>query len=111
MDDQAETAYPPPSGELTEKQREALTQVADAVVEVLISSKNITVNTVSGSRDLTIPDIQATAIRLRDSKILGQVASTDVTSRVPPATLGQFDVREIAEATALALMEDIASNP
>lgn len=36
MDDQAETAYPPPSGELTEKQREALTLVGQG-----LSSKEI----------------------------------------------------------------------
>lgn len=93
------------------KDREALGKVADAVIEVLISSKNIVVPRISGDQTITIPDIQATAIRLSDSKILGQASSSDVTTRVPPATLANFDVREISEATALALMEDISMNP
>jgi len=89
------------------KDREALQKIADAVIEVLISSKTITVPTISGSQNIAIPDIQATAINLKDAKILGQASSSDVTTRVPPATLGSFDVREITEATALALMEDM----
>jgi hypothetical protein len=91
------------------KDREALSKIADAVVEILISSKEITATTASGTRTITVPDIQATAIRLQDSKILGQASSSDVTSRVPPASLANFDVREIAETTALALMEDLSS--
>jgi len=91
------------------KDREAIGKIADAVIEILISSKSMTVTAVSGDRNLTVPDIQATAINLKDSKILAQTASTDVTSRVPPSTLANFDVREIAEATALALMDDLSS--
>jgi hypothetical protein len=89
------------------KDREALGKITDAVIEILISSKNVTVQNISGSQSVSIPDIQATAIRLSDSRILGQASSSDVTTRVPPATLGSFDVSEIAEATALALMEDM----
>jgi hypothetical protein len=92
------------------KDREALSQVADAVIEILISSKSIVLPTISDSRTVTIPDIQATAIRLKDSKILAQVSSTDVTDRVPPANLSGYTVNEIAEATALALMEDLSSS-
>jgi len=90
------------------KDREALGKIADAVIEVLISSKSIVAPTISATQTITIPDIQATAIRLKDSKILGQVSSSDVTSRVPPASLANFDVHQVAEATALALMEDMA---
>jgi hypothetical protein len=89
------------------KDREALSKITDAVIEILISSKNVTVQNISGSQNVSIPDIQATAIRLSDSRILGQASSSDVTTRVPPATLGSFNVSEIAEATALALMEDM----
>jgi len=89
------------------KDREALGKITDAVIEILISSKDITVATISGSQTIAVPDIQATAISLKDSRILGQASSTDVTTRVPPAVLGNFDVREITEATALALMEDM----
>lgn len=90
------------------KEREALLKVADAVIEVLISSKTITVPTVSGDQNISVPDIQATAVSLKDARVLGQASSSDVTMRVPPASLRYFDVREITEATALALMEDMS---
>ena len=55
------------------------------------------------------PDIQATALRLKDSEIVGQAASSDVVGKERSAGYyaRNFDVREIAEATALALMEDM----
>jgi hypothetical protein len=90
------------------KDREALGNIADAVIEILISSKSITVPTISGSQNITVPDIQATAINLKDSKILGQASSSEVMNRVPPAALGNYDVHEVTEATALALMDDMA---
>jgi len=93
------------------KSREAIQKIADAVIEVLISSKNVTVPTIAGSEVLTIPDIQATAIRVADAKILAQAASSDVLRRVPPAAQGGFDVAEVTEATALALMEDMIQAP
>ena len=88
--------------------REALRKVADVVVEVLISSRSLTVREVSGERTYTVPDIQATAIRLSDSQILGQASATDIIGfdRYAGPIVRQFEVREIAEATALALMED-----
>lgn len=89
------------------KDRAALQKLADVVIEVLISSRSMTAPTLSGDQTFSVPDIQATAIRLADSKILGQAASSDVTSRVPPAVLRNYDVREISEATALTLMEDM----
>jgi len=92
-----------------QKDREALGKVTDAVIEVLVSSKSVTVPTISSSQNITIPDIQATAISLKDSKILGQVSSSEVVNRVPPASLGNYDVSEITEATALALMDDMSS--
>jgi len=88
------------------KDREALSKVADAVIEILISSKTTTVPTLSGDHTITVPDIQATAISLKDAKILGQASSSDVTSRFAPPVSG-YDVREITEATALELMEDM----
>ena len=91
------------------KDREAIGKIADVVVEILISSKTVDVPTISSAQTLTIPDIQATAISLKDSKIIGQASSADVTSRVPPASLGGYGVPEITEATALALLEDLTS--
>ncbi len=96
-------------GEQARKDREALANVADVVVEVLISSRNIQTTDVSGDKIYAIPDIQATALRLKDSRILGQAASSDITGKERNAGYyaRNFDVREIAEATALALMEDM----
>ncbi len=96
--------------EAARKDREALGQIADVVVEILISSKNVTVSEVAGDQTYAVPDIQATAIRLKDAAILGQVSSSDVigAGRTAGHAARNFDVREIAEATALALMEDMA---
>jgi hypothetical protein len=84
-----------------------LLKVADAVIEVLIQQKTVTVPGITSNQTVTIPDIEATAINLKDSRILGQAASSDITGHVPAASLGSYDVREIAEVTALSLMEDM----
>ena len=96
-------------GEQARKDREALGKIADVVLEVLISSRNVVVPEVSGDKVYAAPDIQATAIRLSDSKILGQAASRDILGkdRYAGRTIRNFDVQEIAEATALALMDDM----
>ncbi|MBI5380459.1 MAG: hypothetical protein HZA31_01030 [Opitutae bacterium] len=94
------------------KDRAALGQVADVVLEILISSRNLTVPAVSGDQTLTVPDIQATAIRLKDAVILGQAAASDVLGKDAQASriARTFDVRDITEATALALMEDMLTS-
>jgi hypothetical protein len=89
-----------------QKDREALEKIADVVVEVLISSKNVQVAEISGDRTYAVPDIQATAMRLKDARILGQAASSDISGRGGR----NFDVREISDATALALMEDMLTS-
>ena len=96
-------------GDQAAKDREALTGVADIAIEVLISSRNLTVPEVSGDKTYAVPDIQATAIRLKDSAIIGQAAASDVLGKDLQAgrIVRQFDVRDIAEATAFALMEDM----
>lgn len=96
--------------EQARKDREALAKVADIVIEVLISSREILLPKVSGDTTTVIPDIQATAIRLSDSAIVGQASSRDVIGKDRDAgrIVSCFDVQDIAEATALALMEDMA---
>ena len=96
-------------GDQAAKDREALANIADIAVEVLISSRNLTVPEVSGDKTYSVPDIQATAIRLKDSVIVGQAAASDVLGKDVQAgrIIRQFDVRDITEATALALMEDM----
>lgn len=95
--------------EAARKDREALSKVADVVIEVLISSRNISVPEISGEKIYSVPDIQATAIQLKDSTILGQATASDIIGkdRFAGNVVRNFDVREIAEATALALMEDM----
>lgn len=96
-------------GEGAAKDRQALANVADIAIEVLISSRNITVPEVSGDTTYPVPDIQATAIRLKDAAILGQAAASDVIGKGVPAgrIVRQFSVQDITEATALALMDDM----
>jgi len=96
-------------GDRAAKDREALAKVADIAIEVLISSRNITVPEVSGDATYPVPDIQATAIRLKDAAIVGQAAASDVIGKGVQAghVMRQFDVRDITEATAIALMEDM----
>lgn len=94
-------------GEAARKDREALAKITDVVIEVLISTRNVNVVGVSGDKTYTVPDIQATAIRLSDSQIIGQAASDDITSRVAPVQLKNFSFGDVAEATALTLMDDI----
>jgi hypothetical protein len=91
------------------KDREALLRSADVVVEVLISSRSLPVPGVSGDQVFEVPDIQATAIRLTDSQILGQASSADILGpdRLAGRIARNYDVREITEAVALALMEDM----
>jgi hypothetical protein len=97
------------AGDQAGRDRAALGQVADVVLEILISSRNITVPAVSGDQTLAVPDIQATAIRLKDAVILGQAAASDVLGKDAQAgrIVSTYDVRDITEATALALMEDM----
>ncbi len=82
------------------------------VIEILVSSRVITIPAVSGDQRMLMPDVQATAIRLKDAAILGQAASSDILGKDKYAgrILQQFDVRDITEATALALMEDMISS-
>ena len=105
--DQPATAHL--AGDQGVREREALKQVADIAIEVLISSRNLTVPGVSGDSSYTVPDIQTTAIRLSDSAILGQAAASDVLGRgVGAAGIArQFGAQDITEATAFALMEDM----
>lgn len=96
-------------GEASTKDRQALANVADIAIEVLISSRNITVPEVSGDATYPVPDIQATAIRLKDAAILGQAAASDIIGKGIQAgrVVRQFSVQDITEATAIALMDDM----
>jgi hypothetical protein len=98
---------PSTEGDQARKDREALAKIADVAVEILIASKNVTVSDFSGERTFSAPDIQATAIRLKDARILAQASTSDIIGNNPGYYARNYDVREITEATALALMEDM----
>ena len=91
------------------KDREAVNQVADVALEVLISSRKVTVTEVAGDKTYTVPDIQATAIRLKDAKVIGQASAADLMNKAGGAALAarNCSVEDITEATALSLMEDM----
>lgn len=97
------------NGEAARKDREALTKIADVAIEVLISSRQLVIREVSGDKVHQVPDIQVSAIRLKDAAILGQASASDILGRDRYAgrIITNFDVREITEAVALALMEDM----
>jgi len=98
-----------PANDAARKDREALAKIVDVAIEVLVASRNVTIAGVSGDSVVSVPDIQVTAVRLSDSAIIGQASSSDVLGRDQQAgrLARQYGVRDIAEATALALMEDM----
>jgi hypothetical protein len=95
-------------GEQARKDREAISQVADVVLEVLVSSRSVTVPDLTGDKTYPVPDIQMTAIRLKDSKIIGQASAAYVIRRAggPAQVARNYNVEEVTEATTLALMDD-----
>jgi hypothetical protein len=97
------------TGDPAASQREALAKVADIAIEVLISSRSLVIPELGGDAMLNVPDIQATAIRLKDAAIVGQAAASDVIGRGAQAgrAVRRFSMQDITEATALALMEDM----
>ncbi|MDA7916470.1 hypothetical protein N9B94_04475 [Verrucomicrobia bacterium] len=98
-----------PEGDQARKDREALSKITDVVLEILISSRSLKVARISGTETLQVPDIQATAINLKDSSIIGQATASDVLGqdRYAGRIARNFGIPEITEATALALMEDM----
>jgi hypothetical protein len=97
-------------GHQSRKDREALSKFADVAIEVLISSKEIKMPSFNSELTYEVPDIQATAIRLDNAQILGQASSADLMGGNPSPTFARnHGVHEITQATALALMEDMAT--
>lgn len=86
-----------------------VSRIADVVLEVLISSRTVTVPDVTGDKTYTVPDLQVTAIRLKDAKVLGQASAADVINKAggPGVVARNFGVSDITEATSLALMDNI----
>jgi hypothetical protein len=97
-------------GDQATKDREALAQSADIAIEVLISNRTLIAAEVSGDTTVAVPDIQMTAIRLKDAAILGQASASDVLGAGAAQAAKKFSAADITEATALALMEDMLLN-
>ncbi|MFM9092387.1 MAG: hypothetical protein ACKOUK_11710, partial [Verrucomicrobiota bacterium] len=68
-----------------QRERRALADIVDLAIEVLISSRALTVPEVGGDVTYSVPDIQVTAIRLKDAAIVGQAEAGDVLGRVARA--------------------------
>ena len=100
----------PAEDEATRKNREALKKIADVVVEIQIAPHNVPLPGTTEAKTYVVPDLQATAIRLSDSKVIGQVASSDILGRVYSYANRIIEMPEITEVTALALMEDMMMN-
>jgi hypothetical protein len=95
-------------GEQSRQDREALSSIAEIAVEILISSRDVEVGGFNGAQVYSVPDIQATALRLKDAVIVGQASSADFYGGAPSSTIARsYGAHEITEATALALMEDM----
>jgi len=89
-----------------------LTNLPEMSFEVLISEREITVNGIKGKQTHSVPDIQVTAIRMTDGRIIGQATVLDLFPRHSTAArmLQRYDIQQLTEATALALMKDISSS-
>jgi hypothetical protein len=101
-----------PESEQARKDRDAIGKHADVVLELLVNSKDVRASSFSGEQVYAVPDIQATAIRVTDSQIVGQATSSDIVGggRYASRVARNHSVREIVEATALSLMQDMAQH-
>ena len=97
-------------GDQAVKERDALAQAADIAIEVLISTRTLIAAEISGDTTVAVPDIQMTAIRLKDAAILGQASASDVLGAGAAQAAKKFSPADSTEATALALMEDMLLN-
>jgi len=103
----------PTEGEQARKDRESLANVCDVVIELLAElDRKVVVTSISGDQMVTVPQVQLTAIRIKDSKIIGQASSDEFLGRRNARAVWiskNFRPNDIAEATALKLMEDIVA--
>jgi len=89
-----------------------LTNLPEVSFEVLISEREITVNGIKGRQSYSVPDIQVTAIRMIDRRIIGQATVLDLFPKRSSAArmLQRYDIHQLTESTALSLMKDISSS-
>jgi len=92
--------------------RHRLASLADVAIEVLISARPPAPPRWAGDTAVSVPDIQVTAIRLSDSQVVGQASASDILSGNARAVelTRLHGTPAIVEATAFALMEDMAKS-
>jgi hypothetical protein len=84
----------------------------DIVVSVLISWKNIQMTGFSGEAiTKSVPDMQATAIRLADNAILGYAGTANLIGERQNAWVAveRVGIPDVMRSTALALMDDMVA--
>jgi hypothetical protein len=96
-------------GEAAAKDRTALAVVADIAIEVLISGRPLNAAEIAGEAAPPVPDLHATAIRLKDAAVVGRARAGELLQKGTQAgrVIGHFNLRDISVATAIALMEDM----
>lgn len=92
--------------------RHRLASIADIAIEVLISARPPSPPRWAGDTPVSVPDIQVTAVRLSDSQVVGQASASDVLGGNAHAIewTRLHGTPAIVEATAFALMEDMAKS-
>lgn len=93
----------------SEPSLDTLAKSADVAIEVLVSSRSVTVPEVTGDKTYLVPDIQMTAISLKDGRVLGQASAAEVMNKAggPALVARNFGVQDVTEATSLALMDNM----
>jgi hypothetical protein len=89
----------------------AQTNLPELTLEILLGEREINVPGINGTKSHTVPDIIVTATRAADGQVLGQATVLDLFPHQAAAArmLKRYNIQQLAEATALALMKDIAS--
>ena len=87
------------------------TNLPEVSFEVLLSERKLDVIGIRGNITHTVPDIQVTALRVADGSIIGQATVLDLFPQRASAArmLKRYDIRQLTEATALALMKDMSA--
>jgi len=86
------------------------TNLPEVSFEVLLSERKLDVIGIRGNTTHTVTDIQVTALRVADGSIIGQATVLDLFPQRASAArmLKRYDIRQLTEATALALMKDMS---
>lgn len=89
----------------------AQTNLPELTLEILLGEREINIPGIKGTQSHTVPDIIVTATRAADGQVLGQATVLDLFPHQAAAArmLKRYNIQQLTEATALALMKDIAS--